>query len=401
MATNRYKVEARSLEAAMQKVREQFGPDALVLDVREYQRKDTDGLGVGTVFELTVAPEGESTPRVQVSRESDVVNFTNASLKKLRQEIERLEGMVRSVNAAGEKIGLAVDGTKNYPLSSILLRGGASRRTVEVLASSFEETVPPVEQSSIETASNHLSTYIHTVSTNRWDDISGIHFFFGPGGSGKTSIVIKLAGRLAKAGKEVVIVGYLPRHGGDIKRLEVAGDALGIEVAIAFGIEDLDKAIEAFSGKVLLIDTPCCLSEKAILSDRFRHYLEALSLAHTHFVFDLNADIRAAQRFLELYKLLNCDYAVLTKLDISLKRAAFLDLVVRHPMVFSFMNGSVDFEQGFHIASLSLLLKLISPELAISKRKDVKKSLNTMVEGAEIMEGGEDSEVEAKVLEYV
>jgi len=400
MAMNRYKVEARSLEAAMQKVKEQFGPDALVLDVREYQRKEADGLGVGTVFELTVAPEGESASHARVYRENDVVHFTNVSLEKLRRQIERLEGIVQSVNAAGERMVFALNGAGRYPLGEILLEKGASRRTVEVLASSFEENVPPAESGSIEAAANHLSTYIHAVNTNRWEDVSGVHFFFGAGGSGKTSVVIKLAGRLARTGKEVVIIGFLPRHGGDIKRLEVAGDALGVQVAVAFSLDDLRKAAEAFQGKVLLVDTPCCLSEKTILSEHFRQYLETLSLAHKHYIFDLNMDVRVLERSLEVYRLLRCDYAILSKLDVSMRKAAFLDLVVRHPIVFSFLNGSVDFEQGFSIASLSLLLRLISPELTVEKREDVKKSLNTEAKDTEKMEGGEDSEIEDAVLEY-
>jgi len=173
-----------------------------------------------------------------------------------------------------------------------------------------------------------------------------------------------------------------------------------VHVAVAFSMDDLKKAVDTFKDRVLLIDTPCCLTEGTILSERFRNYLETLSLAHKHFVFDLNSDPRVIERSVEIYRLLKCDYAVLSKLDVCLKRAAFLDIVVRHPVAFSFLNGSVDYERAFVIASLSNLLRLISPELTVEK-KGVKKSLNTEAENTEEMEGGEDSEVESRVLEYV
>ena len=397
---NRYKVEARSLEAAMQKVKEQFGPDALVLDVREYRRKEPDGLGVSTVFELTVAPQSDSRAGAVVKREGEEVKFTNDSLDRLRTSVEKIERMIQKINAASEKMATALADTGSYPISRILLSAGASKRTVDILSSSFEENVPPANRNSIDSSANHLSTYIHAVKTNRWEDISGVHFFFGSGGSGKTSVIIKLAGRLVKAGKKITIVGFLPRHGGDIKRLEIAGDALGVEVVVAFTLDELRKCIELIGDRILLIDTPCCFSEKTITSEHFRRYLLSQETFHKHFVFDLNADLRRLYRELEIFRYLGCDYAALTKLDISFKRASFLDLVVKYPLIFSFINFSLDYSKGFELASTSMLLRLISPELSIAGEQELKKSLNTETETTEKKKGGEVSEANEAVLEY-
>ena len=397
---NRYKVEARSLEAAMQKVKEEFGPDALVLDVREYRRKEPDGLGVSTVFELTVAPQSDTRAGAKVERQGEEVKFTNDSLEKLRTSVEKIERMIQRINAASDKMATSLADSSSYPIKRMLLSAGASKRTVDIIASSFEENVPPANRSSIDSAANHLTTYIHAVKTNRWEDISGVHFFFGSGGSGKTSVVIKLAGRLVKAGKNITIVGFLPRHGGDIKRLEIAGDALGVEVIVAFALDELRKCLELKGDRILLVDTPCCFSEKTITSEHFRRYLISQDTSHKHLVFDLNADIRRLERELEVFRYLGCDYAVLTKLDISFKSASFLDLAVRYPVIFSFVNFTQDYSKGFELASTSLLLRIISPELSISGEKELKKSLNTETQTAEKKKGGEVSEAKEAVLEY-
>jgi len=397
---NRYKVEARSLEAAMQNVKEQFGPDALVLDVREYRRKEPDGLGVSTVFELTVAPQTEPQSHVVVSRGDGNKRFTNDSLERLRTSVEKIERMIQKINATSEKMATVLADPNGYPIRKMLLSAGASGRTVDIIASSFEENVPPTNRDSIDSAANHLTTYIHAVKTNRWEDISGVHFFFGSGGSGKTSVIIKLAGRLVKAGKKITIVGFLPRHGGDIRRLEIAGDALGVEVIVAFTLDELRKCVELKGDRILLIDTPCCFSEKTITSEHFRRYLLSQDTSHKHFVFDLNADIRKLERELEVFKYLGCDYAILTKLDISFKRASFLDLAIKYPIIFSFINFTQDYSKGFELASTSLLLRVISPELCISSEQKLKKSLNTETETVEKKKGGEVSEVNEAVLEY-
>lgn len=402
MAANKYKVEARSLESAMEKVKEKFGADALVLDVKEIRKKEPDGLGVGTVFEITVVPESNSIEAVRITKQSDEAPFDNESLARLKLEIQRLERVVQSVNAAGEKIASALGDLSDYPLSRFLITGGASRKSIEVLASSFEEQVPQAERGSLDMASNHLANYIHTVNTGKWEDVSGLHFFFGSGGSGKTGIIIKLAGRLSRLGKDVAVIDLFPRHSGDIKRLEVAGDTLGVGVAAAFSLEDLKNSIRYFGEKeVVLVDTPCILSEKSLLSGSFKNYLDSIELAHRHFVFELNFDDRLRRKELELFETLKCDYAVLSKLDVSMSRAAFIDLIVNFPITFSFLNGSPDYDKGFEIASLPALLRLISPELVVESRKAVKKPLNRTQVRAEEKGGEEGIDVRETVLESV
>ncbi len=359
MSQKSYKVQAGSLNAAMRKVKDRFGPDVFVLETRELQRKQDGGLGVRTVFELTVVPGEEYTGDATV-RSVEKTCYSGDDLKTLKEEIARLERMVTSVNAVGRRLAGMLKTDGHYPIADILRREGASEKTVEVLTSSFEDQTPGQERQSFVAAANHLGRYVKTVRARSWDQMSGIHVFLGSGGSGKTSLIVKIAGRIADAGGDVAIIKLFPRHSGEIKRFEVVGDALGIEAAVAFSLDEFKKSLKYFQKhKVVLVDTPCILTVKELATDNFRKFLSGLNLAHLHYVFDLNTADAMLETEMELCNHMFCNYAVLTKLDITQGRARLFDLVVRKPLVFSFINGSADFDHGLEIASSRAMLAMV------------------------------------------
>ncbi|GEM_PF-1092717 len=376
MNQNTYRIQARSLETAMQEVKDRFGPDALVLDVKETRKKEAGSLGVGTVFEVSVMPEGTRFEGARAAPSSSIP-YSNNDLLTLQREIERVEKLAASVNELGNKLTGISRSNDNYPLYDMLMKRGASSKTVRMLASSYEDQIPIRDGASLKAAAGHLGGYLKTVNPCRWDEISGIHMFFGPGGSGKTSLIVKLAGRIADSGGSVAILTLFPRHSGEIKRLEVVGEALNIETAVAFSLDEFRRSVDYLSrNRTILIDTPCVLTVKELITEEFGKVIAGLDLKHLHYVFDLNSVPQRLEKEIEVFGQLGCDYAVISKLDIANGGAGILELVVRQSIIFSLINDSPDFDRGLEIAAVSKLMSVIDPSLVQATDGSARISLN-------------------------
>jgi flagellar biosynthesis GTPase FlhF len=375
-----HKIQAESLEAAMNKVKNSFGPDVLILDVEEKKEKKADSLGVSNIFEIRVA-EAEGTATSLTERRSEVASAKkerdtaiyeedagtyrlDSGYRKFSEELGRIDTIIDKVEEIKNKLTDVIQPSVDYPLAEILSEAGASYKSIEKLAKSFEEHSSQDKGGRFREAVKDLRRYLSVSNSRSWHDISGAHLFFGSGGCGKTSLVVKLAGILVEEGKRVAIHTLFPRHNGEVERLKMVGEALGAQFKPLFDIKELNRLQEkAGKGDVILVDTPCLLTDSYLKDSEIRQFISEWEYIYKHFVFDLNASNLRLEEELKLYNQLSFDYAVLTKFDFTWDKGKIIDLVTSNPVMFSFINQFNHFGKGLDMATVRGLMMNISPRL--------------------------------------
>ena len=105
---------------------------------------------------------------------------------------------------------------------------------------------------------------------------SGAVALIGPPGSGKTTTLSKLAARyvLEQDAANLVIISADDERIGSHEQLRTLGRLLGVRVEPVAGMEQLAARIEALSGRCLLIDTPGVVSRDVSAAAQYRALLE-------------------------------------------------------------------------------------------------------------------------------
>ncbi len=361
MSQNTCKVQAGSLEATMKKVKEQFGPDALIMGTREIRRRKKGGLGYETVFEVSVEGcKGENAGSYVPPADVTGDNPRMMNRERLKNLIVRMEKMNSSVQELEKRLEKVLQPNSDYPLYEIMLKGGASAEIVEIIADSYSGQYVRSGADPVESAIDHLKKHLKTADARSWSDVSGVHLFFGAGGCGKTGLVIKLAGKLVKSGKKVTVVTYIPGKGGGKGNPASIERRLGIRLITAVGIEELERMLDGVDDDtVVLIDTPCILTEGEVFAGELAGYVSGLPCSNLHYIFDLDVSRRRFDTELRIYHDLRCDFCSLSKLDITESSARFLNLLEEELLPFSFINESSSLTEGLAIATKERLVELI------------------------------------------
>jgi len=196
--------------------------------------------------------------------------------------------------------------------------------TRELLESARKVKSENAEAALIETLNSHLSTKSRLPITN--PDGTTVIMVVGVNGTGKTTSVAKLAGRIKNSGASVIVAAGDTFRAAAVEQLETWGSRIGVEVIS--GKAQGDPASVAFDGikkarevnsDYLVIDTAGRLHNKSDLMDeleKVKRVVEKLSPVNEVL---LTIDATTGQNGLEQAKIflsaVNVTGIILTKLD--------------------------------------------------------------------------------------
>ena len=196
--------------------------------------------------------------------------------------------------------------------------------TRELLESARKVKSENAEAALIQTLSSHLSTNSRLPITN--PDGTTVIMVVGVNGTGKTTSVAKLAGRIKNSGASVIVAAGDTFRAAAVEQLETWGSRIGVEVIS--GKAQGDPASVAFDGikkarevnsDYLVIDTAGRLHNKSDLMDeleKVKRVVEKISPVNEVL---LTIDATTGQNGLEQAKIflsaVNVTGIILTKLD--------------------------------------------------------------------------------------
>jgi flagellar biosynthesis protein FlhF len=272
------KYRAGSVRDALRAVREELGPDALVLSTSMVPLPGWRGwVGVREVEIAAAVERGLPEPWQQESVE--------------RQPA--LEGSAAEVVARLTAVGLdpvlAAEVAESMPAASH--RGASLVSLRAALAGRLSELAAPD------------------------DDFARVELFVGPPGAGKTTTIAKIASReRARDGRRLGLIAADAFRIGAVEQLRTYAEILRAPFRAARTPEELDDALEGRRRQPVLVDTAGRSPSDAASRDLFR-VVASRPDVRTHLVLPADTSVRSARRIVDAYAEARPTRIVLTKLD--------------------------------------------------------------------------------------
>jgi flagellar biosynthesis protein FlhF len=271
-----------SLKDALRAVREELGPDALVLSTRDVMATGVRGFMGRREVEVTAAAER---PMVPDARHSDPEPVVAAQRSRSDRAIDQIAARLE---ASGLPFDLARDIAKSHPVSR---RRGADTDSLKAT----------------------LARELSTIAAGD-EPYAPIEVFVGPPGVGKTTTIAKIAAQeRARRGHRLALLGADGFRVGAIEQLRLYADILGSTFAAARTPDEFARALDD-AVHPLLVDTAGRSPSDDVAKEMFR-VLGTRTDVRTHLVIPATASARAAERMFQRFADARPARVVLTRLD--------------------------------------------------------------------------------------
>ena len=373
------KYRAGSFTEAFQRIKEEVGPDAVIINQQELKssRNSNEKVEVTiTLEDIAEAPSGtgrdtqsigaynskgikpvdwrnmgkpapaKKIPEKNAAAESvdkltSYMENTLAEVKKLREEFaitrnDFLEG-IRVVRAGIPK--------EFRFIAEILSRNGLPAQTVQdllaevmLLCSANSREEASIKEQMKKTLANRISIAPRP-RLRKGRPLA--QMFIGPAGAGKSGIISKLAGRATITGNpSVAIVTTDCCRMGALEQMEAFAAAADITLERMNSPEEVPEVFERLRDKSLvLIDTAGRSLKNKEYEEEINAFYEAIHPDEMHLVLPLNMRDRDLEKAVEVYANLKANRIIFTKQDESCEQGALLWLPLKFGIPLSYIGN--------------------------------------------------------------
>jgi len=354
------KYRAGTFSEAFQRIKEDVGPDAVIINQQELKNSKNPNEKVEVTITLEDIAEVPGTYNSKGSRSAEPRHSTGkhekphhpdklatqmedmlSEIKKLREEFaatrtDFLEG-IRVVRSSIPK--------EFRSISEILHKNGLPAQIVHDLLAEVMLLCPvhSREEDFIkEQMKKTLANRISIASRPRLRKGRPLtQMFIGPAGAGKSGIITKLAGRATMTGNtNVAIVTTDCCRMGALEQMEAFATAADITLEAINSPEGVPEVFERLRDKSLvLIDTAGRSLKNEEYEEEINAFYEAIHPDEMHLVLPLNMRDRDLEKSVEVYSALKANRIVFTKQDESCEPGALLWLPLKFEIPLSYIGN--------------------------------------------------------------
>lgn len=387
---------AADMRQAIRKVREEQGPDAVILSNRKVEggieiiaAVDYDEELVGQALGQTAAPAHTAAQAAQASSRNEARDYMAAATKAsahaatadserenmapvqearpaairpnihwaqdpalvaMRREIQELRGLLEN-QLAHLAWG---DLQRRQPIKTELLRRLTELGLTPALCKRISEQVGPVEDDE-QGWRRALGLLAHHLAVTD-DDIlnaGGVIALVGSTGVGKTTTVAKLAARFAlrHGQRSVALITTDCYRIGAHEQLFTYGRILGVPVQVASTHEELQNALRSLSDKrLVLIDTAGMSQRDLRLTEQFTTLLDSGFPLQTYLVLSATTQPGVLEETLQRFGKVALAGCILTKLDEAASLGGVLSTVAKHRMPLAYVGDGQRVPEDLHPA---------------------------------------------------
>lgn len=389
--------ESSDIASGLKMVKEELGPDALILSTKTVHTGKLNLLGKKR-FEITAARDTDwsaTTEEPQVSAsgtynralqrqtpvEPEAMTQTNSDGKnnqsKLQSEVDELKEMIKNLGKEMTRINscrnpapltpLADDSTLGV-LQQRILDLGISQQTAQAIGGFARESLtleelsdPFAQQQYLSDTFEELIHVTKAVLSRNGDNKQHRLAVVGPTGVGKTTSLAKIAADyLSNFQGSIGFITIDTYRIAAVEQLKVYGDIMNLPVEVVLSPQQFEQALLKLRDKdLILIDTAGRSPKDSLCIDELATYLRPDLSIDKHLVLSATTRENALYEAIDRFSILGIDHTLITKIDECSSLGILLDLQIRYKIPFSFITNGQRVPEDIMEADSKTLSKLI------------------------------------------
>lgn len=374
MLIKRY--EAPTMSEALQKVKDELGADAIILEARTVKPRGVLARFRPPVVEVTAAQGSGLLPEKDERSASQPPAGRSADLPASQPSARPFAEM----SAHTEPV--APEGLRPWPAAA---RTGAApfRERMSMEDIYFRLAALDVSEAAVTEVMDRLSSapggrvlrgdvnarvidaiadYIHTSGPLKL--VKGrckVVAFVGPTGVGKTTTIAKIAAHhsLIENAKVALVTQDTYRIAA-VEQIKTYGDIMGIPVDVAYSPAEMESIIESHRDKdLVLVDTTGRSPKNTKMLYELRRVLDAAQPEETHLVLAANVRLFDALDIVDRYRVVGFDKLIFTKLDETNMLGGILSVIQRSGCPVSYVTTGQNVPEDIEVCDSRRLAELI------------------------------------------
>ncbi len=364
--------EAKTMTAALKMVKDEFGPEAVILSARAQRRTGLFGAGRPTGVEVTAARDyawpvaGEA--ERPASGRPPAGGSESADRRGLFQSLN--EGL-RSLGRRREAPETAVDPGSSPALAELhqhLLGQEVAREVAAELVDQIRRMPGYDPLLASHQLRPHATTVLQEMGVRQ--AAGGVEpgaprriALVGPAGAGKTTLAIKLAAVEALGqGRRVALLTLDDQRIGAVEQLKIYAGILGLPMQVAPTAEEARGRLEALgAADVVVIDTPGVSPGETGRREQVQRTLAALACREIHLVLNACSREKEALAAIEAWKGVPIGHLAFTRLDEAGACGSLVNLLIRARLPLSWLGTGPRIPEDLAERPVESLLSRVLP----------------------------------------
>ncbi|KPU44705.1 flagellar biosynthesis protein FlhF [Oxobacter pfennigii] len=358
------KYVADTMNEALNLIRYELGPEAVIVSKRSIRQKGVMGLFLPKKLEVTAAID-ESSKEDEIPEEETRPFAEELSKAEIEQEISEVKVMLQQLVENKEESKSNKKNRKNHGIKRILSERDVSEEVIEDLVNKAKEKdkykgssrLP--DKAVIEEIEDRIN--VEKLGEGR------LMAFVGPTGVGKTTTIAKLAALKAlSSGKKVGLITIDTYRIGAVEQLRIYADILGLPFEVINHTRDVEKSIKNLSGcDYIYIDTTGRSVKNLMQLSELRMYLDKLKPDSITLVVSMTTKYNDLLKILDGFSAMNYDNIILTKFDETTTYGSILNVISNTKAPVSYIAIGQNVPDDIEEATKEKLLDLILGEGAM------------------------------------
>ena len=321
-----------NMNEAMRQIRQELGPDAVIISERKIRQNGIKGIFRKKMIEVTATKDSK---KQKVSKfneqksDDEVLNALKFAMEK--RSTQEKEIIQKPMNVVQRKEVMDTELHNEMKEMKAILNKIAkvedeglkkSLKDEDVLEEIIENIFDGTSNDNI--AKERISQIIREENSS----LEGVTVLVGPTGVGKTTTIAKLAGRLSLIeNKKVGLITVDTYRIGAVEQLKTYAQIMNIPFEVVINLKEMEEAIQSMKEcDVVLIDTTGRSSKNIMQISELRAFVEKASPDNISLVVSATTKNKDLKLIIEAYKQLKYKDVIVTKLDETSSNGTILNI---------------------------------------------------------------------------
>lgn len=372
------KFRATSMKEALDQIKKELGPDALIIESRKVRRKGIVGFFQQPQIEVTAVLERKSSSEPIFFPKKQPVIKEPILDEETKKEIEKLKEMVEIIKKETALTTLTTTTKKESTSSSMeplnkiknrLTSRGMSLESVDIILRDL--IFEGVDLNSVQAIEEGLrKSLIKSIPIEKVKDSSfkdqntmtpKVIFLVGTTGVGKTTTIAKLAAKYHLLdGKKVGLITIDTYRIAAVEQLKTYAEIINIPLEVAFDSTDYQKALRRFDDMdIVFVDTAGRSQHNLIQVRELSEFIETKKPNEIHLVISATSKLEDCKSIIAAFMPLGVTHIIYSKADETIEHGSLFDLIRVAKVPVSFVANGQRVPEDLQVGSTDLLLDLL------------------------------------------